>query len=110
MSGLPEQNYPAFRDACIVLRREGWNIVSPHETFPTDGTTPWTECLRHDLNTLTNCHGVIVLDGWTRSRGARLEVHTALTLEMPILTFYEVPGSKRVYEAIRTLDGGTLCG
>ena len=90
MSGLPEQNYPAFREACVLLRSAGLVIVSPHETMHNpDGGIPWEVCLKHDLNTLTRCHGVIVLDGWTQSRGARLEVGTALALGMQILTFYK---------------------
>lgn len=100
MSGIPEQNYPEFRRCTALLRSHGFNIVSPHETMPNpDGGIPWEVCLKQDLNTLTRCHGVIVLDGWTRSRGARLEVGTALALGMPILTFYKE-------SRLSTLDGG----
>lgn len=84
MSGLPECNYAAFDTAARELRALDIIIVSPHETFPVKDDSRWLECLRHDVKTLLSCHGMILLPGWTKSRGARLEVSIALSLEMPI--------------------------
>lgn len=85
MSGIPECNYPAFDKTCKILRELGYNISSPHENFPVKDDSRWLECLRHDLRTVTECQGIILMEGWTKSRGARLELHIALSLEMPVM-------------------------
>ena len=88
MSGIPESNYPAFRDACVRLRAWGYEIVSPHETWPHSehaDEEAYLELLRHDAETMLTCQGIILLPGWTKSRGARFEFHIALTLDMTIL-------------------------
>jgi len=87
MSGIPEQNYPVFTHACQQLRSMGYEIVSPHETFVCQDAEQWNACLRRDVGTLSGCDGIILLPGWSKSRGARLELHIALTLDMPILMF-----------------------
>lgn len=90
MSGLPEQNYAAFRDACVQLRYLGMNIVSPHETVhhPTQpDSVQWSELLRRDTGSLLLCQGIILLPGWGASRGAVFELNIALTLGMQVHLF-----------------------
>lgn len=94
MSGILEHNYPAFIHACHVLRSRGLIVFSPHETFPNpSGAIPWQECLRHDVKTLAQCDGIILLPGWSSSRGARLELHLATQLSMPVAFFDDKTGS-----------------
>lgn len=92
MSGIEEQNYPAFVSACQQLRYAGFNVLSPHESLP-HPTQPdeagWAELLRHDTRSLLSCGGIILLPGWTKSKGARFEVNIALTLGMEIYLFKE---------------------
>jgi hypothetical protein len=40
--------------------------------------------LQRDLRALAECQGIILLPGWTKSKGAKFELHVALTLEMPV--------------------------
>lgn len=88
MSGIEDHNYPAFERACSDLRERGFSVVSPHETIPNaDGKIPWEVCLRDDVQTLSKCQGIILLPGWSASRGARLEISIAINLGMPVL-FY----------------------
>ena len=47
------------------------------------------ELLRHDAGTLLSCRGIILLPGWTKSKGAKFELHMALTLGMQVLYFKE---------------------
>ena len=96
MTGLPESNYPAFTRACRDLRKLDLKIISPHETLNNqDGAVSWHICLKHDLRTLTQCGGLILLPGWAASRGARLEFQTALALDMPIM-YFEPPVLVRI--------------
>lgn len=89
MTGLPEHNFPAFREATAWLRRAGKTVVSPHELDEGEdfapGAMPWSYYLRRDLRQLTLCNVVAVLDGWENSKGAQLEVHVARALGMPVV-------------------------
>jgi hypothetical protein len=98
MSGIPRFNIPAFDEAASNLREEGYHIVSPAELDDPvtremaynslDGSTlndqhpngeSWGDFLARDVKIVADkVQGVIVLPGWERSRGARLEVMVAL--------------------------------
>ncbi|WP_300707282.1 DUF4406 domain-containing protein [uncultured Desulfovibrio sp.] len=72
MSGLPENNYPAFHAAAASLRRRGLRVENPAEnTAPPDES--WQGYMRLALVQLARCDAVALLPGWRQSRGARLE-------------------------------------
>lgn len=104
MSGYEEFNFPAFMEAATTMREDGYNIVNPgqldieeHRAMhakhdPVDvapGTEEWKDCLRRDLGYVLhpNCLGVIAIDGWEASRGARLETYTAYGMVLKLLKF-----------------------
>jgi hypothetical protein len=88
MTGHKDSNYPAFAKATQALRAMGLDVVSPHETMENmDERLSWDECIRHDLRTLTTCTGIILLPGWSESRGANLEFQTALALGLTLAYF-----------------------
>jgi len=85
MTGIPEHNFPAFNAAAAALRAAGFEVVNPADNGadPT-GQTTWADYLRKDLVDMLGCKGLALLDGWHRSKGARLEYHVASELAMPI--------------------------
>lgn len=86
MSGIAEHNFPAFNEAALTLRGMGFSIINPAET-PHPDNTAWEVCLRRDLIDVVRCVGVIVLQGWMGSRGARMETAVAKALAMPIIRY-----------------------
>jgi hypothetical protein len=88
MTGLPDMNFPAFHSAALELRRRGHDVVSPAETGLPWGLE-WDEYLRHDIGLLCECDTIVLLQGWHRSKGSRLEHHIALELGMQVLTLAE---------------------
>jgi hypothetical protein len=97
MTGYPQWNYPAFDAACVALRGWGLETRSPHElppderTLSPDEAQPWDVYMRDAIRTLLDCRSVVLLAGWSTSRGARLEQELAQTLRMPIGFLYLTP-------------------
>jgi hypothetical protein len=83
MTGLPDHNYPAFHAASQQLRKAGHTVVNPAAA----GTVPgwaWQDYMRRGLTSLIRCDGVALLDGWTASRGAQMEMRVALAMNLPV--------------------------
>ena len=90
MSGLPDFNYPAFHATAKRLRALGHTVLNPAEVDelhnPTPGThQPWHWYMRHALRMIADAEEVVVLDGWSKSRGALEEVRIAGMLDIPVL-------------------------
>ncbi len=83
MTGLPDDNYPAFNAAAKLLRDMGFRVENPAEnTAPTPPT--WANWLRVALRQMLTCDCVVLLPGWEGSDGANLERDTAMRLGMPV--------------------------
>lgn len=97
MTGMPDWNYPAFFETEQQLRDMGHTPVNPahhdgltvEEALANAGThenpaQPWAYYMRRDLPHVANADALCLLPGWQKSRGARLEVHVANTLGIPL--------------------------
>lgn len=91
MTGLPEYNYPAFfalEDKIKELANSDVDVVNPANVGEQEG---WefkdylTRCLLDMLQLGVN--KVVTLDGWELSKGARLEVHVAKELGIPVVHY-----------------------
>lgn len=87
MSGYPEYNFSAFEQAAEWCREQGLVVLSAHE-INHEEESEWVDFLRRDMEVmLQHCSGVILLRGWPQSKGARLELATAVALDWPVLYF-----------------------
>lgn len=95
MTGYADLNFPAFNAKAAKLRALGYVVINPAEINdenPADALTMtseelaahWQKCMRADITALLTCDRIVMLDGWTRSRGATLEHHVAKALGMPV--------------------------
>jgi hypothetical protein len=89
MSDIEDHNWPAFEAAAEQLRGLAIKIISPAEIVAGDGnpkgSMPWDYYVKADLVPLVrDCDGIIMLRGWPKSRGARLEMSIALDLLYPV--------------------------
>ncbi len=83
MTGYPDFNVPAFNAAATHLRKQGLSIVNPADLDLVNPVgSDWFALLRRDLKYLLDCDAVILLEGWEKSAGARLEVAVARNLQM----------------------------
>lgn len=90
MSGVIDDNFPAFEDAAARLRAVGYSVINPAQDSGLPPGRPWADYMRADLPLLLQCHGVAYLLGAATprqmqlSRGLRLERIVAEALDMPI--------------------------
>jgi hypothetical protein len=82
MTGIPDNNFPAFREWAARLRADGYDVVSPAEI---EEAGSWEMCLRKDMRELPTCDAIALMPGWERSKGAHLELHVAHRLGMEVM-------------------------
>lgn len=111
MTGIPFHNIPAFNAMTADLRAAGFDVVSPVEldgaevealymADPTGigplgpGTETWGDFLARDVKQLVDdgIEAIVVLDGWERSKGARLETFVGSLVGLPVYTWGEWTG------------------
>lgn len=85
MTGLPECNYPAFNEAAARLRATGHTVWNPAESDNGRRGRSWAWYMRQSLQALLHADIAVLLPGWEHSRGAQLEVTTALRLGLPVI-------------------------
>lgn len=89
MTGLPNLNMAAFNEAEEKLRKAGWSDIRNPARLAVNEyeNLPRSLYLRSDLRQLLDCQAILLLHGWERSKGARLEALIA-----------DEVGIRRVYE------------
>lgn len=97
VTGRPDFNRAAFAHAAEQVTASGAHPVSPHDTPPTHAgecppgprfrsqgqSHPYPCWVRSGLRALLDCDAILLLDGWRRSRGARLEARVARVCGIP---------------------------
>lgn len=95
MTGMPDNNRPAFATAWNLLMQAGVDAVSPHflesaieiDTRSKMGTAAvYRHVLPVDTFAISSVDAVIALPGWEDSRGAQFEKHFADLIEIPWIT------------------------
>jgi hypothetical protein len=85
MRGIPEHNYPAFlavedalESADFTWETDGTcKILNPARNWGGDQTLPTTMYMQADIQHVLNSDVVVLLPGWEKSEGAKLEVRVA---------------------------------
>lgn len=82
MSGLQENNYPAFESVYQKLKPF---CISPHNIHDGADNLSYEGYLARDVIALiTKCNEILMLNGWENSRGAKLEFAIAKELNFKI--------------------------
>jgi len=94
ITGLKEGNRPLFDEAKKFLLDNKYEVVSPFDIDATltssyDGT--YWKIIGKDLEIISTVDGIVLLNGWYRSVGARLEVLAGLLTKKQFFDY--VPGS-----------------
>ena len=107
MRGFEDGNFPAFDRQARVLKKQGWEVISPADMDRRDGAPPgghlkfdpatdyedsefMRDALKRDLVAICDrCTAIYMMSGWETSRGAKAEWHTAKAVGLKI--YYEAP-------------------
>lgn len=103
ITGYPDLNFPAFRQAAVQLRRFGYTVISPIELkLPCGCVGPndecpsphgWQDYMRTDIIAMmVHADAVATLperEGFPRSRGRKAELDLARALEWRVLSVSE---------------------
>lgn len=106
MTGLPDNNFPAFLSKAKDLRDTGLTIINPAELDGYLGYDNWEKVMQRDifciltgkavcwktaavdplisLAHLTPIDGIIALPGWEKSKGARWEIGMSTAFRIPV--------------------------
>lgn len=81
MTGKPNFNKQAFTEAEHYLKSLGYDVVNPHN-YPVN---KYEVCMKRDIALLINCDAIYLLEGWSKSRGAKTEYAVACSIGLTIL-------------------------
>lgn len=97
MTGIPEFNRPAFVEAADELRQKGYEVLVPGDGEVYDdielismATTRHKReaYLSRDIDLIQEAADfVVLLPGWDRSEGAKLEVAVAQAIGIPVFSY-----------------------
>ncbi len=96
ISGLPDNNKPAFEAAANLINSNYFQAINPHvlciDIVHSHKGTPeelWTKCMKRDITYMLDCDFVVLLPGWHKSRGAMVEINTAAAVGIPVFPIKE---------------------
>jgi hypothetical protein len=69
-----------------LIEKKGYRVINPFDLHEHENKT-WEEFMRVDVKALCDCDGIIMLNGWEDSRGAKLEL--LIAKELGLSVFYE---------------------
>lgn len=95
-----------FEKAEKKYAKANHDIINPLKLNPTG--TDWQLAMRKDIQYLMQCDGIIMLNGWERSRGAILEHMIALSLDMMVI--YDQENINYDYSGIIAAAIMQVCG
>ena len=81
VTGIEDDNRPAFEVARDALEEAGYEVEIPHDTIPT--SAEWHEAMVMSIKAMMRCDGVCAISGWRKSLGAEFEHYLAGVVRLP---------------------------
>jgi hypothetical protein len=89
MTGVPEWNHPLFHRVAAEFRLGGFEVCNPAEFFDGDTTKERKDYMREAIKYLLEADTVVLLPGWDKSEGARMEAKIATELDLIIVEYVD---------------------
>ena len=100
MTEIAEFNFPKFNYVAKQIRsNHTYQVINPAEWFEGRTDLPRAAYMRMDIKNILNADGIVMLDGWQHSKGAKLEFAIAKELDLEIFRWDEEKEKLFVYTA-----------
>lgn len=76
-----EGHRQAFADAQARIKALGHNPINPLDIYPGEN---WKLAMQADIPVMLRCEGIVMLQGWPQSKGAKLELSLAMELGLKV--------------------------
>jgi hypothetical protein len=86
ITGIKDYNKPNFDAAATFLRNEGYHAITPFDLAVVDPCleSDWNANMKRCIKYLVDMDVLVTIPGWTKSKGARLEVLIAQQIGLPL--------------------------
>ena len=68
----------------LLELNKGYEPISPMD-LPHEHSKSWNAFMREDIKAMMDCKGIYLIEGWTTSKGARIEKELAQSLDFKII-------------------------
>jgi hypothetical protein len=68
----------------LVELNKNYYPISPMD-LPHEHSKSWNAFMREDIKAMMDCQGIYLIEGWTTSKGARIEKELAQSLDFKII-------------------------
>jgi hypothetical protein len=68
----------------LLELNKGYEPISPMD-LPHEHDQSWNAFMREDIKAMIDCQGIYLIEGWTTSKGARIEKELAQSLDFKII-------------------------
>ena len=81
------ENIQRAEDIAVMLMRNGFDVITPHKNTAGYQQYEFTHerYLEQDINILSRCDAIIMMNGWRDSKGACIEMEYAREENIPII-------------------------
>jgi nucleoside 2-deoxyribosyltransferase len=81
------ENIQRAEDIAVMLMRNGFDVITPHKNTAGYQQYEFTHerYLEQDINILSRCDAIIMMNGWRYSKGACIEMEYAREKKIPII-------------------------
>lgn len=93
-SGDVDANIAQARAIAGLLWERGHAVICPHMNtahFDDDFDVTWEQYLQGDFNMIARCDGMVMVENWRDSKGAKMEYDYACLLKMPVWFAPDLP-------------------
>lgn len=109
ITGATLEEMALFFDASKQLRERNYRVYNPPEhDIPqaAENESMWTHALCRDIRVITHCVGICVLPTYAWSKGANLEIFTAVSLRKRIILLkdQDVAWEKRILDEVQAVQ------
>lgn len=84
ISGVENGNKDKFQKAEDILSLLGFKAINPHKVLPEKEEYTWEDYMKADIKALMDCDIIVMMDCYTDSRGAKIEMEIAQHVSIPV--------------------------